>query len=63
METVFALVASIRSEGMTLLLVEPNARRALQLAACVIETGRVVLTGSGDDLRHDPEVRRAYLGT
>jgi branched-chain amino acid transport system ATP-binding protein len=64
-ETVFDLVASIRSEGITVLLVEQNARRALQLAdrAYVIETGRVVLTGSGDDLRHDPEVQRAYLGT
>jgi branched-chain amino acid transport system ATP-binding protein len=64
-ETVFALVQSIRAEGITVLLVEQNARRALELAdrAYVIETGRVVLSGTGDDLRHDPDVQSAYLGT
>jgi ABC-type branched-subunit amino acid transport system ATPase component len=64
-ETVFALVETIRDEGITVLLVEQNARRALELAdrGYVVETGRVVLTGTGEDLSRDPEVQRAYLGT
>jgi ABC-type branched-subunit amino acid transport system ATPase component len=64
-ETVFALVETIRAAGITVLLVEQNARRALELAdrAYVIETGKVVLSGTGADLGHDPLVQRAYLGT
>jgi branched-chain amino acid transport system ATP-binding protein len=44
--------------------VEQNALRALAIAdrAYVIETGQILLTGSGDDLLHNPAVRRAYLG-
>ncbi len=62
---VFALIAAIRESGVTVLLVEQNARRALELAdrAYVIETGRVVLSGSGPELRDHPLVRQAYLGT
>jgi branched-chain amino acid transport system ATP-binding protein len=47
-----------------MLLVEQNAAMALDLAdrACVIETGRVVLTGSAADMKKDDAVRRAYLG-
>jgi branched-chain amino acid transport system ATP-binding protein len=64
-EQVFSLISSIRDTGITVLLVEQNARRALELAdrAYVIETGRVVLTGTGDELRDHPLVRQAYLGT
>ncbi len=64
-EEVFALIASIRQAGITVLLVEQNARRALELAdrAYVIETGRVVLSGTGAELRDHPLVRQAYLGT
>ncbi|MDQ1364063.1 MAG: branched-chain amino acid transport system ATP-binding protein [Acidimicrobiaceae bacterium] len=64
-EQVFSLIAAIRETGITVLLVEQNARRALELAdrAYVIETGRVVLTGTGDELRDHPLVRQAYLGT
>ena len=64
-EEVFSLIASIRDAGITVLLVEQNARRALELAdrAYVIETGRVVLTGTGAELREHPLVRQAYLGT
>jgi branched-chain amino acid transport system ATP-binding protein len=64
-EEVFALIASIRDRGITVLLVEQNARRALELAdrAYVIESGRVVLAGSGAELRDHPLVRQAYLGT
>jgi branched-chain amino acid transport system ATP-binding protein len=64
-EQVFSLIEQIRADGITVLLVEQNARGALELAdrAYVIETGRVVLSGSGEALRHDPQVQRAYLGT
>jgi branched-chain amino acid transport system ATP-binding protein len=46
------------------LLVEQNALRALEIAdrAYVLETGQIRLTGSGDELLHNPAVRRAYLG-
>ncbi|MDP9073675.1 MAG: ABC transporter ATP-binding protein [Actinomycetota bacterium] len=64
-EEVFTLIESIRGEGITVLLVEQNARRALELAdrAYVIETGRVVFSGTGRQLGHDPQVQQAYLGT
>jgi branched-chain amino acid transport system ATP-binding protein len=64
-EQVFSLIEQIRADGITVLLVEQNARGALELAdrAYVIETGRVVLSGTGEALRHDPQVQRAYLGT
>ena len=64
-EQVFSLVESIRDDGITVLLVEQNARRALELAdrAYVVETGRVVLAGTGRELQDHPQVQRAYLGT
>ncbi len=54
----------LRRQGTTILLVEQNAQAALSLAdrAYVIETGRVVLTGTGAQLLADPQVRKAYLG-
>jgi ABC-type branched-subunit amino acid transport system ATPase component len=54
----------LRRQGTTILLVEQNALRALEIAdrAYVLETGQILLTGSGDDLLHNPAVRRAYLG-
>ncbi|TMC52152.1 MAG: ATP-binding cassette domain-containing protein [Chloroflexi bacterium] len=63
-DEVFRAIAEIHQEGTTILLVEQNALRALAIAdrAYVIETGRILLTGSGDDLLHNPAVRRAYLG-
>ncbi len=50
--------------GVALLLVEQNAHKALQLAhrAYVLETGNVVMQGTGKELLASPEVRRAYLG-
>jgi len=53
-----------REQGTTILLVEQNARAALQLAdqGYVLETGRVVLEGPGQDLLNNEEVKRAYLG-
>ncbi|MFV0333972.1 MAG: ABC transporter ATP-binding protein [Tropicimonas sp.] len=59
------IIAEIsRDLGMTVLLVEQNAQMALSLAATgvVLETGRVVLTGTGEELLQSPEVRAAYLG-
>nr|AMK59080.1 ABC transporter related:hemerythrin HHE cation binding region protein [uncultured bacterium UPO38] len=61
---VMGIVARLRSEGMTILLVEQNAHVALTLAdrAYVLESGRVVRSGSGLALLRDPAVREAYLG-
>ena len=63
-DEVFRAIEEIHKEGTTLLLVEQNALRALAIAdrAYVIETGRILLSGSGDELLHNPAVRRAYLG-
>lgn len=61
---IFEIVKSINEQGVTVLLVEQNARKALELAhrAYIIEQGRIVGTGSGYDLLHNDEVREAYLG-
>jgi branched-chain amino acid transport system ATP-binding protein len=63
-DEVFAAIEEIHRDGTTILLVEQNALRALEIAdrAYVIETGTILLTGSGDELLHNPAVRRAYLG-
>jgi ABC-type branched-subunit amino acid transport system ATPase component len=63
-DEVFTAIEEIHHEGTTILLVEQNALRALAIAdrAYVIETGQILLTGTGDDLLHNPAVRRAYLG-
>ena len=61
----FGILRAINTEErVSMLLVEQNAAMALDLAdhACVIETGRVVLTGSAADMKKDDAVRRAYLG-
>jgi branched-chain amino acid transport system ATP-binding protein len=60
----FRAIAEIHKTGTTILLVEQNALRALAIAdrAYVIETGRILLSGSGEELLHNPAVRRAYLG-
>ena len=61
---VFALVKALRSEGITVLLVEQHVRNALGMAdrGAVLENGRVVLQGSGADLLGDPMLRKAYMG-
>jgi len=63
-DEVFSAIEEIHREGTTILLVEQNALRALAIAdrAYVLETGQILLTGRGDDLLHNPAVRRAYLG-
>lgn len=59
-----AEVSRLRDEGLTVLLVEQNARAALRIAdrGYVLETGRIVLEGTARDLLDNPEVQRAYLG-
>jgi len=63
-ENILATISRLRGEGMTILLVEQNARAALKVAerAYVIETGRIILSGSAQDLLADRQVTRAYLG-
>ena len=63
-DTVFDVIQRIHNEGVTILLVEQNALRALELAdrAYVVETGRILLSGTGATLRRNPEVQKAYLG-
>lgn len=63
-ETIGNMIAGIREQGTTVLLVEQNAALALRLAdrAYVLETGRVTLSGPAQDLVANPEVHRAYLG-
>ncbi len=61
---IFRVIERINRDGVTVLLVEQNARRALRLAGrgYVLETGRVVVSGSSRDLAGDPRIRAAYLG-
>jgi branched-chain amino acid transport system ATP-binding protein len=61
---VLELVARIRAEGPSVLLVEQNVRQALALAdrGYVLENGRIVLQGAGAELIEHPKVKRAYLG-
>jgi branched-chain amino acid transport system ATP-binding protein len=61
---IFALIREINQGGMTVVLVEQNARTALALAhyAYVLENGKVVLKGTGSDLARNPQVEAAYLG-
>ncbi len=63
-EKIFELIAEVSKQGMSLLLVEQNARLALQIAgrAVVLESGEKVLEGRGNELLHHPMVRSAYLG-
>jgi branched-chain amino acid transport system ATP-binding protein len=63
-ETLFQVIDDVCRQGMTLLLVEQNARLALQVTnrAYVMDTGRISLSGASQDLLDDPEVRAAYLG-
>jgi branched-chain amino acid transport system ATP-binding protein len=63
-QQVFDIIREINQAGTSILLVEPNAFMALQIAtrAYVLETGHVVLSGDAATLRADPRVRAAYLG-
>ncbi len=61
---VFRAIRQLNAEGMTIFLVEQNARLALETAhrAAVLEQGRIVKQGDADDLAHDPEVEEHYFG-
>jgi len=61
---IFHIITSLRGTGVSILLVEQNARAALQVAdhAYVLETGEVVLSGPSAELAHDPRVLQSYLG-
>ena len=63
-EKIFDVIRAIAAEGVTLLLVEQNARLALEVAhrGYVLEGGLITLTGEGKTLLHDPRIREAYLG-
>ncbi|MFE6842656.1 ABC transporter ATP-binding protein [Streptomyces sp. NPDC057686] len=64
MQKIMATIAELKSTGTTILLVEQNAQAALSLAdqAHVMEIGKIVLSGSGQELLHNEDVRKAYLG-
>lgn len=63
-QSIFDIVKQMNDEHVTVFLVEQNARQALELAhrAYILEQGRVVGTGTGNELLHNDEVRQAYLG-
>lgn len=63
-QQIFNLIVELQAEGMTILLIEQNAKMALSIAqrAYVMEVGKIVLAGSGQALLHSNEVQKAYLG-
>ncbi|MGW1061367.1 ABC transporter ATP-binding protein [Micromonospora rubida] len=63
-QQIFEIITRINEQGTTILLVEQNAQQALSRAhrGYVLETGRIVKVGTGQDLLHDPAVKEAYLG-
>ncbi|MCR4952795.1 MAG: ABC transporter ATP-binding protein [Treponema sp.] len=63
-QQIFDIIKEINRKGVTVLLIEQNANMALKTAdiAYVIETGEIVLTGSGEEVMANPSVREAYLG-
>ena len=63
-DQIFAIIKELHRSGTTILLVEQNARKALQVAdrAYVLETGSITLSGTGQELASSDEVRKAYLG-
>jgi branched-chain amino acid transport system ATP-binding protein len=63
-QRIFQVLREVSESGVSLLLVEQNAHKALQLAhrAYVLETGNIVMSGTGQELLASPEVRKAYLG-
>lgn len=61
---IFSIIEEIKAQGTTVLLIEQNAKMALSIAdrGYVLETGKVVLKGSGKELLESPEIQKAYLG-
>jgi len=63
-EETFKVIKNLHRQGVTILLVEQNARKALQAAdrGYVLETGEIVLSDEAEKLALDPQVKKAYLG-
>lgn len=63
-DQIFAIIQELHKSGTTILLVEQNAQAALSVAnrGYVLENGRIVTTGTGDELSSSPAIKRAYLG-
>ena len=63
-EQIFKTISDLRKDGVTILVIEQNVQAALAIAdrAYVIETGRILLSGSGAELLQDPRVRNSFLG-
>ena len=63
-EKIFEVIRDVHKQGITILLVEQNAKLALQAAnrGYVMESGAVTMTGNAEDMLHDPRVKAAYLG-
>ena len=63
-EQIFEIIKSLHKDGTTILLVEQNAQMALSVAdrAYVLETGKITLSGTGEELAQSDEIRKAYLG-
>ena len=63
-KNIFSIITEINKQGVTILLVEQNVQQSLRIAhrAYVLETGRVVLRGTGEQLLNDDHVKRAFLG-
>ncbi len=61
---IFRIIQIINKQGMTVLLIEQNANMALKIAhlAYVLETGKITMTGTGEELLENPEIEAAYLG-
>jgi branched-chain amino acid transport system ATP-binding protein len=63
-DQIFTIIKELHKAGTTILLVEQNASKALEIAdrAYVLETGKITLSGTGSELVHSSEVQKAYLG-
>ncbi len=61
---IFSIIKEVHSQGMTVLLVEQNAKMALAISnrAYVLETGHITINGDAQELMNDPRVKKAYLG-
>ena len=63
-EKIFEVIRTVHQQGITILLVEQNAKLALEAAnrGYVMESGAIIMSGNADDMLHDPRVKAAYLG-
>ncbi len=63
-KSIFNIIKEVNKQGVTILLIEQNANAALHIAdlGYVMETGRIILKGTGTELLNNPDVRKAYLG-